>query len=71
MEELNYDKYGRIKYTPSFHSKHMTSWNDEDLDYLINWYDVAGPRELSFALERPEASITEKYHRLKKKGRIN
>ena len=68
MEALEYDRYGRLKYNPIFHSKHKTPWSTEDLQYLINFYDFAGPEEMSFALERPATAIKQKVNELRKKG---
>ncbi|BDR64442.1 hypothetical protein K144316041_13640 [Clostridium tetani] len=38
-----------------------------DLNYLINWYDIIGPDEMSFALERTIATIMNKVYTLRKK----
>lgn len=46
----------------------MELWSDEDLDYLINWYERTSAAEMSLALERPEASIRSKVCKLRKKG---
>lgn len=66
--DLNYDNQGRIAYTEGFHSKTGELWSDEDLDYLINWYEKISAAEMSLALERPEASIRSKVCKLRKKG---
>lgn len=66
--KYEYDINGRMKYNPEFHRKHNTSWSKEDLEYLICWYDLAGPEELSFALERPMTAINQKVVSLRKKG---
>ena len=63
-----YDKYGKMKYNSEFHGKHGTSWSYEDLKYLIDWYDVAGAEEMSFALERTPYTIALKVCELRKKG---
>lgn len=66
--KLNYDKKGRIAYTEGFHGKTGELWNDEDLDYLINWYEKISVAEMSLALERPEATIRSKVCKLRKIG---
>ncbi len=67
-DELNYDNQGRIAYTEGFHNKTGKPWDDDDLDYLINWYDKISGIEMSLALERPETTIRSKVCRLRKKG---
>ncbi|MDQ0150702.1 hypothetical protein ACFO6R_14790 [Eubacterium multiforme] len=63
---MNYDRYGRMIYTPSFHKKHYKPWNKADLEYLINWYDIIGSAEMSLALERPENAIRTKIYQIRK-----
>ncbi|AYE35279.1 hypothetical protein [Clostridium septicum] len=67
---LEFDDYGRIKYNPKFHAKSGTPWSYEDEKYLIDWYEIIGIEELSFALERPEANISSKIYKLKREGKI-
>lgn len=66
--KIEYDKYGRMHYNPEFHSKSGTLWNQEDLQYLIDWYDIAGPEEMAFALERTVKTVQMKVTELRKKG---
>lgn len=40
----------------------------EDLDYLINWYDIIGPEEMALAIDRTEGYVIDKVWRLRKKG---
>ncbi|PRR70883.1 hypothetical protein [Clostridium thermopalmarium] len=65
---VEYDRFGRIKYNPAFHTKHKTPWSMEDLQYLVNWYDIIGPEEMSFALERPVTAIQQKVTVLRRQG---
>ena len=68
FEHLNYDDIGRISYTPEYHTKKGSKWLDEDIEYLINWYDKVGIEEMTFALERPQVTIMTKAVELRRKG---
>ena len=63
-----YNKYGRLKYNPEFHANTGKPWTTEDLNYLIEFYDIAGSKEMSFALERTEQSIRQKANTLRKEN---
>lgn len=67
---IQYDSYGRMLYNPEFHGKNRTAWEEEEIQYLIDWYDIIGAEEMSFALERTMASIQHKVSRLRKEGRM-
>ncbi|WP_205694139.1 hypothetical protein [Clostridium sp. JN-9] len=66
--EIRYDRYGRMFYNPEFHANNGKQWTTEDLQYLINWYDIAAPEEISFALERTQKTVQNKACQLRKKG---
>lgn len=66
-QEIKYDSYGRMKYNPEFHTNDGKTWTKEDINYLIDWYDIIGPEEMSFALERTIKSIQQKASELRKK----
>jgi hypothetical protein len=66
-QEIEYDCYGRMKYNPEFHANDGKTWSKDDIDYLINWYDIIGPEEMSFALERTIKAIQQKVSELRKK----
>ena len=68
VEKVEYDRFGRMKYNPIFHPNNGTPWSEEDLSYLINWYDIIGPTEMSFALERTAMVVAQKVTELRKKG---
>ena len=63
-----YDKRGRMQYDPELHLKQGQRWNEEDTEYLINWYHIIGIEEMSLALERSEQTVFEKVCKLRKKG---
>lgn len=66
--KVTYDKCGRMNYNPELHFNQGESWSDEELEYLMNWYDIIGMEEMSLALGRTEKSVAGKVHELKKKG---
>ncbi|KGN00843.1 hypothetical protein IRP63_16345 [Clostridium phage CWou-2020a] len=70
METTAYDKCGRMNYNPEIHLNNGKVWNEEDINYLINWYDIVGVEEMSFALGRTEKTIMHKVHLLRKEGRM-
>lgn len=65
---IAYDHHGRMAYNPEFHENHRKPWSEEDLEYLIEWYDVAGLEEMSFALGRTIKTVATMVYDLRKKG---
>ncbi|MCB2297765.1 hypothetical protein [Clostridium tagluense] len=65
---IEYDRYGRMKYNPSYHENTGKPWTTDDLEYLINWYYKIGTDEMMFALGRPATTICGKVNELKKNG---
>lgn len=63
-----YDKQGRMQYDPELHFNQGQRWNEEDTEYLINWYHIIGVEEMSLALGRSEQTVFEKVCKLRKKG---
>lgn len=57
-----------MNYNPEFHENNRKRWNDEDLKYLMEWYDIIGPEEMSFALGRTVGTIVNKVFALREKG---
>lgn len=74
LEELDtpieYDKYGRMSYNPIFHESNGKPWHMEDTKYLIDWYDIIGPEETSFAIDRTIKSVMHKVTLLRKDGKM-
>lgn len=68
MAPIEYDACGRMKYNPDLHKNNGTTWSEDDLNYLINWYEKIGIEEMSLALERTEATIAAQVQKLRKKG---
>lgn len=67
---ITYDECGRMNYNPQIHFNNGKSWNEEDVNYLINWYEIIGIEEMSFALGRTEKTIMHKVHLLRKEGKM-
>lgn len=65
---IEYDKCGRMKYNPGLHFAQFEPWNDEDLDYLINWYNIIGLEEMSLALGKTESKVINMVYKLRNKG---
>ncbi|WP_242954823.1 hypothetical protein [Clostridium massiliodielmoense] len=64
--EIRYDRWGRMYYNQQFHFNNGKAWSREDLQYLINWYDIIGPEEMSFALGRTIKTVQAKASQLRK-----
>ena len=65
--EVTYNNRGRMNYNQEFHTKQGLPWDNEDLQYLIEYFDIIGPEEMSLALERTEPSILTKVTELRNK----
>lgn len=65
---VEYDRYGRMKYNPELHENQGKPWDEEDLEYLIAWYDIVGMEEMSLALSRPETAVAAKVCEFRKSG---
>ena len=65
---IEYDTQGRMKYNPELHHNQGTEWNEEDTQYLIDWYDIVGIEEIALALGRSEGTVNSKINVLRKKG---
>jgi hypothetical protein len=71
IHQVEYDNYGRMKYNPDLHDRQGTPWTHNELNYLIDWYDLIGVEEMSLALGRTEVSITHKVNVLRRQGRMS
>lgn len=68
--QANYDKYGRLKYTPELHGKHKQPWTNKDEAYLVEHYVSHGPEHCSLALERPLTAVMERACKLRKQNKM-
>ena len=67
---IEYSKSGRMLYNPKFHSRHKMKWTREEIKYLIDWYYIIGPEEISFALDRTIDTIMCRADMLRKQGKL-
>lgn len=67
---IEYDNQGRIKYNSELHDRQGTFWDEEEIEYLIKWYDIIGMEEMSLALGRTEATVANKVYRLQERGKM-
>ncbi|CAI3662242.1 MULTISPECIES: hypothetical protein [Clostridium] len=68
MAPIEYDACGRMKYNPDLHKNNGTTWSEDDLNYLINWYEKIGIEEMSLALGKSEGTVAHKVQTLRKQG---
>lgn len=68
IAEIQYYSNGKMSYNSDFFSKTGKSWSMEDKEYLILWYEIIGPEEMAFALERTPGSLMEKVRLFRKEG---
>ncbi len=69
-EGVKYDKYGRMLYHPEFHPNHKKPYTEEELEYLCKFWDFDDRKTMSFALGRPETSISTKVTELMKQNKF-
>lgn len=65
---IEYDDHGRMRYNPSYHDTQGKPWTEEDINYLIEWYDKIQVDEMSFAIGKTIPIIQQKAYILRKKG---
>lgn len=68
MQPIEYDKIGRMKYHPDFHKNQGKRFTPEENAYLCYWYGKDTVRDIGFALERTEVSISIRVGQMKKSG---
>lgn len=68
QDNIQYDRYGRVRYHPEYHPNHGKPYTTYDLWYLCRFWGFDSCRSLSFALGRPETAVKSKVHLLKKAG---
>lgn len=66
--EVTYDKKGRMLYNPLYHRRTGKKWSKDEIRYLIDWYDIIGVDEMSYALERTPYTINNHVYQLRKRG---
>ncbi|MGG7059871.1 hypothetical protein ACQPUZ_16520 [Clostridium tertium] len=67
---IEFDDYGRMKYNAELHDRQGLPWEEDEIEYLIRWYDIIGMEEMSLALGRTENTVTSKVQRMRKEGKM-
>jgi hypothetical protein len=67
---IEYDNNGRMKYNPDYHGRTSKIWTKDEIDYLIDWYEIIGAEEMSMALERTIGTVYRQVNALRKSGRM-
>lgn len=65
---IEYDKQGRMKYHPSFHTRHKIPLTEEEKEYLCKFYEIDGRRTIAMALGKTETNISQIVHIFRKNG---
>lgn len=65
---IEYDKWGRMKYHPNYHTSHGTRFSQEELIYLCKYWAHDDWQDMSFALGRTQKTLAEKVSELRKKN---
>ena len=68
MEQISYDKQGRMKYHPDFHDKQKEPWTTQEQKFLIDNYELLGPEQISLELGRTINTVMRRASDLRKKG---
>lgn len=68
MDEVVYDRHGRMVYNPEYHPNHRKPFTVDDLIYLCKYNDVDGPKLMSMALGKTEMTVANKITHLRKVG---
>lgn len=65
---INYDNSGRMTYCPELHDRQGKAWTTEEIQYLIEWYDIIGIEGISLVLGRSESTVSARVKRLRTEG---
>lgn len=71
VDDITFDKHGRMQYHPDFHFSHGKPFSESELEYICKFYEVDHARTLSFAIGRTEHTIRSKVDYLRKKNLFN
>lgn len=68
MNEVTYDRYGRMNYHPDYHPNQGKPWTTSEEKYLADYYDKLGPEQVSFDLGRTIHTVMQRACDLRKRG---
>ncbi len=63
-----FDRYGRMQYHPDYHPNQGKPWTTTDEQYLIEFYEVEGPEQMSLSLGRTIHTVMTRAYQLRKRG---
>lgn len=66
---MNIKKY-KQPYDKEIHYNHNKNWSKEDLEYLCSVYEFDKKLDISLALGRTVASVSQKVNELRKNGKF-
>ncbi len=69
--DIEYDRYGRMRYHPEIHTNQGRPWLASDEKYLIEYYEKLGPEEVSLSLGRTIHTVMTRAYELRKKGQMS
>jgi hypothetical protein len=67
-KDVEYDRWGRMKYHPEYHPNQRAPWTTKDQKYLIENYGKSGAMEVSLALGRTIRTVMQRVYELRLKG---
>ena len=65
---IKYDRFGRMEYNPMFHENMNRPWQAIDEIYLIEWYEIIGAEEMSYAVGRTIRTVMQRVVDLRRTG---
>lgn len=66
--QIEYDRFGRMRYHPEFHPNNGKPWTTTEQKYLLDYYYVIGAEQISFDLGRTIQTIYEYASRMRHDG---
>lgn len=65
-----YDRFGRMRYHPDYHARHLAPWTTADEKFLVENYMTQGAEHCSLALERTIQTVMQRVCVMRKAGRM-
>lgn len=69
--EVEYDRWGRMKYHPDYHARHLVEYTTKELSYLCKQYYRGNVKTLAASLERTETAVRQRVCELRKEGKFD
>jgi len=71
MDEVVYDRKGRMMYNPKYHPNQGKLYTIDEMIYLSKYSDIDGLKSMSYALGKTETSISNKITLMKVSGQYD